>query len=42
MKHEDDGDTNGNSLEKPGKEIGWTSDQRKNRDHPDYSTAKIS
>ena len=27
-----------NSLEKPGKEIGWTEEQRKNRNHPNHST----
>ena len=44
VEREDDGDTNcswspGNGPQRPGKE---TKDQRKNRDHSDHGTIKIS
>ena len=45
MEHEGDSGTNcsqcpQNGPQRPGKETGWTGDQRKNWDHPDNSTVK--
>ena len=47
VKHEENGIEHSdcvpwNCLKEDGKEMRWTGDQNKNRDHPDYSAAKIS